>query len=134
MIYSFAGVPGLTAHFINETAVNVSWNAPSGNEKVASYEVIILEGNAELNNITVDNSTRSVIIPSLDYCKSYTVQVVGILKNGSVITTPAPGNVTTYQYNTRCGKNKFTFYSFLGEGNEITWFYFRASGEEISRR
>lgn len=96
------GVPGLTAHFINETAVNVSWNAPSSNEKIASYKVIILEGNAELNNIIVDNSTRSVIIPSLDYCKSYTVQVIGILKNGSVITTPAPGNVTTYQYNTRC--------------------------------
>ena len=68
MISYFEGVPGLTAHFINETAVNVSWNAPSSDEKVASYKVIILEGNAELNNITVDNSTLSVIISSLDYC------------------------------------------------------------------
>lgn len=96
------GVPGLTAHFPNETALNVSWNAPSDNEKVASYEVIILEGNTELKNITVDNSTRSVIIPSLDYCKTYTVKAVGTVRNGSVITTPAPGEYATYQYITPC--------------------------------
>ena len=51
----------------------------------------------EERRIETDNVTSFVKVPSLDYCNNYTVKVAANL-------TAGPGNYTTLEVVTRCGK------------------------------
>ena len=98
-------VRGLTADFVNASTLRISWDAASPDQNVTGYDVIVLKGNTSVSQVAVDNSTSSVVIPSLDQCDNYTVKVAANSSAG-------PGNYSTFPFVTRCGESWYWFISY----------------------
>ena len=83
---------------MNASTLRISWDAASPDQNVTGYDVIVLKGNTSVSQVAVDNSTSSVVIPSLDQCDNYTVKVAANSSAG-------PGNYSTFPFVTRCGES-----------------------------
>ena len=96
--FSSLAITGLSAGFVNASTLSVSWDAASPSEKVSGYDVIIMKEAAVLRRIGVDNITSSINTSSLDQCRNYTVKV-------AANSTVGPGNYSTLDLVTKCGKS-----------------------------
>ena len=88
---------GLSAEFKNASTLGISWYPVPPQNYSHGYDVMILKDNMEVRRVGVDDLTLSVKVPSLNQCFNYTVKV-------AVNLTAGPGNYSSVEVLTRCGK------------------------------
>jgi len=88
---------GLSAKFDNASTLGISWDLVPPQNNSHGYDVMILKDNMEVRRVGVDDLTQSVKVPSLNQCFNYTVKV-------AVNFTAGPGNYSSVEVLTRCGK------------------------------
>ena len=88
---------GLSAEFENASTLGISWYPVPPQNNVHGYDVMILKDNMEVRRVGVDDLEQSVKVPSLNQCFNYTVKV-------AVNYTAGPGNYSSIEVLTRCGK------------------------------
>ena len=92
---------GLSAKFDNASTLGISWYPVPPQNNVHGYDVMILKDNMEVRRVGVDyladDLKPSVKVPSLNQCFNYTVKV-------AVNYTAGPGNYSSIEVLTRCGK------------------------------
>ena len=86
---------GLLAEFENASTLGISWDPVPPQNNMHGYDVMILKDNMEVRRVGVNDVTLSV--PSLNQCFNYTVKV-------AVNFTAGPGNYSSIEVLTRCGK------------------------------
>ena len=93
---------GLSAEFENASTLGISWDPVPPQNDMHGYDVMILKDNMEVRRVGVDDLEQSVKVPSLNQCFNYTVKV-------AVNYTAGPGNYSSIEVLTRCGKYWQTF-------------------------
>ena len=88
---------GLSAEFENASTLVISWDPVPPQNNIHGYDVMILKDNMDERRVGLDNVTLSVKVPSLNQCFNYTVKV-------AVNFTAGPGNYSSVEVLTRCGK------------------------------
>ena len=88
---------GLLAAFENSSTLWISWYPVRPQNNIHGYDVMILKDNMEVRRVGVDDLMQSVKVPSLHQCFNYTVKV-------AVNFTAGPGNYSSIEVFTRCGK------------------------------
>ena len=91
-----AEIIGLSAHFLNATILQVTWNPILPNQTVTGYDAIIVQGDADVRRLSVDNDTTSIEFPNLNQCSNYTVRV-------AANTSVGIGNYSSFEFLTACG-------------------------------
>ena len=101
VLSSSLDITGLSAEFENANTLNISWNPVPPQNNVHGYDVMILKDNMEVRRFGLDyladDFKPSVKVPSLNQCFNYTVKV-------AVNYTAGPGNYSSIEVLTRCGK------------------------------
>ena len=104
---------GLSAEFENASTLGISWDPVPPQNNVHGYDVMILKDNMEVRRVGVDDLEQSVKVPSLNQCFNYTVKV-------AVNYTAGPGNYSSIEVLTRCGKYWQTFQCYCAFTNMRT--------------
>ena len=87
----------LSAEFEDASTLGISWDPLPPQNDFHGYDVMILKDNMEVRRVGVGDLMQSVKVPSLNQCFNYTVKVAANF-------TAGPGNYSSVEVLTRCGK------------------------------